>query len=358
MSTRNQGDTRMDSYEIARDDLRRRPRNWLLTGTAGFIGSNILQALLELDQHVLGVDNFMTGKEANLAQVRQAVSPAQWSRFSLVRGDIRDAQLVRAACSGMDHVAHQAALGSVPWSIDDPVAAHEHNMTGFLNVLLAAKGAKVRSLVYACSSAVYGDAPALPARESGACRPLSPYAATKLGNEIYAQAFGLCYGLKTVGLRYFNIFGPRQDPAGAYAAVIPLWFSRLIQGQPVFINGDGETTRDFCHVEDCVQANILAATCERDDVRGQVFNIGCGVGTSLNALYRHIRELVAERMPQAAGMEPLYRDFRPGDVRFSEADTRKARQLLGFSPRNSVRDGLAKAAGWYMSHLAAPACAA
>jgi len=342
----------MDRYDLARQELLRLPRAWLVTGVAGFIGSNILQTLLLLDQHVLGLDNFLTGKWDNLEQVRQSVSQGQWSRFRLVEGDVRDLELMRRLCSGMDHVLHQAALGSVPWSIDDPVAAHEHNLTGFLNMLLAAKNAQVRNLTYASSSAIYGDDLKLPAQEGATCRPLSPYAATKLGNEIYAQAFAMSYGFKATGLRYFNIFGPRQDPAGAYAAVIPCWFGQLIRGEQVHINGDGETTRDFCYVEDCVQANILAAVSELKEAGGQVYNVALGRGTSLNALFRSIKGLVAMHTPEAASAEPVYRAFRVGDVRHSVADTRKAARQLGFEPRHSVAEGLAKAASWYMEHLA------
>lgn len=348
----------MSQYDIIRQNLSSRSRNWLVTGVAGFIGSNILQTLLQLDQHVLGVDNFLTGKRENLAQVRRTVSPGQWSRFTFVEGDVREKGLMRWLCSGVDHVLHQAALGSVPWSIDDPLAAHEHNQTGFLVILQAAKNARVRSFVYASSSAVYGDDPALPVREDAGCAPLSPYAASKLGDEIYARAFAVSYGFKATGLRYFNIFGPRQDPSGAYAAVIPLWFGQLIRGEKVHINGDGETTRDFCYVEDCVQANILASLSERKEAHGEVYNIALGRSTSLNSLFGDIRGLVAARVPGVARLEPIYRDFRPGDVRHSVADTSKAHGLLGFSPENSVSSGLAKAADWYMGHLAEPAVAA
>ncbi|MFO7597593.1 MAG: SDR family oxidoreductase [Desulfocurvibacter africanus] len=348
----------MSHYDILRQNLLRQPRSWLVTGVAGFIGSNILQALLQLDQHVLGVDNFLTGKRDNLVQVRQTVSPSQWARFNLVEGDVREQGLMRWLCTGVDHVLHQAALGSVPWSIDDPLATHEHNLTGFLMMLQAAKNARVRSFVYASSSAVYGNDPALPVCEDAGCMPLSPYAASKLGDEIYAHAFAKSYGFKAIGLRYFNIFGPRQDPSGAYAAVIPLWFSQLIRGEKVHINGDGETTRDFCYVEDCVQANILASVSERKEAQGEVYNIALGRSTSLNNLFSDIRSLVAARVSVAARMDPAYRNFRPGDVRHSVADTSKAQRLLSFAPEYSVSDGLAKAADWYMGHLAEPAVAA
>ncbi|WP_319588050.1 SDR family oxidoreductase [uncultured Desulfobulbus sp.] len=338
----------MNAYQERRGHLRQQPATWLVTGVAGFIGSNLLEILLDLGQRVVGLDNFSTGHQHNLDEVEGRVGADAWQRFCFIRGDIRDLETCRKACTGADYVLHQAALGSVPRSIEDPITTNENNISGFLNMLVAARDAKVRRMVYAASSSTYGDHPGLPKVEDRIGNPLSPYAVTKLVNELYASVFARAYGCKTIGLRYFNIFGQRQDPDGAYAAVIPKWFAGLLKGEPVFINGDGETSRDFCFIDNCVQANIMAATAD-DAAADQVYNVAFGERTSLNELYRLIQERVAERIPAAAGAAPVYRDFRAGDVRHSLADIGKAAQLLGYVPEYSVRSGLDKAADWYLN---------
>ncbi len=333
--------------------LKRDPARWLVTGVAGFIGSNLLQRLLMLGQEVVGVDNFSTGRLENLEEVRRLVGPTLWSRFELIRGDICDSAVCAQACEGVRVTLHQAALGSVPLSIDDPLAAHEANLTGFLRVLLASRTAGVQTFVYAASSAVYGDNAESPKVERHAGVLLSPYAVTKLANELYAQVFSALHGMRTVGLRYFNVFGPRQDPHGAYAAVIPAWFATLIQGERPRIHGDGETTRDFCYVDNVVAANLLASSCSNVAAAGQVYNIACGRSTSLNELFWWIREAVAQRFPEAASLTPEHGPFRPGDVRHSLACVDKARVLLGFNPSVDVAEGLNRTAAWYMDRLAA-----
>jgi len=341
----------MTLYEIIQHDLRTAPKKWLVTGVAGFIGSNLLETLLTLDQPVIGLDNFATGFQKNLDDVRAQVAPAQWAHFSFIEGDIRDLTICRAACEGADYVLHQAAMASVPLSIEDPLSCNEVNVTGFLNMLVAARDATVKKFVYASSCAVYGDDPALPKVETMRGRALSPYAAAKYMNELYADVFTLNYNLNCVGLRYFNIFGPRQDPHGAYAAVIPLWFSALINGDDVYINGDGETSRDFCYIDNCIQANLLAACagCEKDC--NQVYNVAYGERTTLNQLFALIRDEVSQSTPAAANTKPIYRDFRAGDIRHSLADISKGTNHLRYEPNYSVRDGLKKAAQWYANNM-------
>ncbi|TVM30588.1 SDR family oxidoreductase [Oceanidesulfovibrio marinus] len=325
---------------------------WLVTGVAGFIGSNILQHLLDRDQIVIGLDNFSTGHPENLDEVQAATEETAWNRFTFIEGDICDPKACAAACKGVDFVLHQAALGSVPRSIDDPIHTHESNLSGFLQMLVAARDAGVRSFVYAASSSTYGDSPLLPKVEDVIGEPLSPYAVTKLANELYAKVFSKLYGLPTVGLRYFNVFGPRQDPNGAYAAVIPAWFSALLHGSSPSINGDGETSRDFCYIDNVVQANILAAVCPSELSSGQIFNIACGKRTTLNELFQLIQQEVAKYAPDAADAEPTYLDFRPGDVRHSLASIDKARNILGYLPAIDVAEGLRLAAPWYAHRLA------
>ncbi len=328
-------------------------RHWLVTGVAGFIGSNLLETLLRHDQHVTGLDNFSTGHRKNLDEVRQAVTPAQWARFRMIEGDIRDLPTCHDACRDVEVVLHQAALGSVPRSIVDPLLTNANNVTGFLNMLVAAKDGGVRRFVYAASSSTYGDHPGLPKVEDVIGKPLSPYAVTKYVNELYAEVFLKTYGLDSVGLRYFNVFGQRQDPEGAYAAVIPKWFAGLLRGEAVWINGDGETSRDFCFIDNCVQANILAACAGSPEVPGQVFNVAFGQRTTLNGLFALIRDEAAKFAPECRAAQPSYRDFRAGDVRHSLADISKSRRLLGYDPRFGVRDGLARAGQWYAKHLMA-----
>ncbi|MES9993927.1 MAG: NAD-dependent epimerase/dehydratase family protein [Candidatus Thiodiazotropha sp.] len=343
----------MTTYDSLKETLKSNQSNWLITGVAGFIGSNLLENLLALEQRVVGLDNFATGHKHNLEKVRLAVSAEQWSRFKFIEGDIRSIDTCRDACLGIDYVLHQAALGSVPRSLADPSTTNECNISGYLNMLIAARDAEVRRFVYAASSSTYGDHPGLPKVEDRIGNPLSPYAVTKLVNEHYAQVFARCYDFKTIGLRYFNIFGRRQDPDGAYAAVIPKWVAAMIDKQEVFINGDGETSRDFCYIENCVQANLLAATCENPEATDQVYNIAVGDRTTLNQLFTKIRDILAESFPQLQQITPSYRDFRPGDVRHSLADISKAKQLLGYEPTHNIDQGLAEAMSWYIDDLSA-----
>lgn len=336
-------------YEKVKAGLISEPRKWLVTGVAGFIGSNLLEALLKLNQNVVGLDNFLTGHPRNLDEVKSLVLPEQWKNFTFIQGDIRNSAVCHRVCEGVDYVLHQAALGSVPRSIENPIATHEHNLTGFLNILAAARDTGVKRFVYASSSSVYGDHPDLPKEEDKIGRPLSPYAVTKQVNETYAGVFALAYGLSTIGLRYFNVFGPRQDPNGPYAAVIPKWFSAVIRNEAVYINGDGETSRDFCFVDNVVQANVLAACATDEAAQNQVFNVAYGERITLNELFALILSNASTVHPSLVEAKPVYRDFRPGDIRHSLADIGKARKLLGYNPQYSVRTGLEMAASYYLS---------
>lgn len=323
------------------------PEVWLVTGVAGFIGSNLLETLLMLNQKVVGLDNFSTGFARNLEEVRRLVGEDRWANFRFVEGDIRNPDICREVCAGVDHVLHQAALGSVPRSLADPVTTNAVNISGFLNMLVAARDAKVASFTYAASSSTYGDHPGLPKVEDKIGKPLSPYAVTKYVNELYADVFARAYGMQTIGLRYFNVFGPRQDPDGAYAAVIPKWAAALVHDETVFINGDGETSRDFCFIANVVQANLLAATTKQAEALNQVYNIAVGERTTLNALFGLLRENLA-RLGVASSSMPEYRDFRAGDVRHSLADIGKAQRLLGYAPTHRLADGIALAMPWYV----------
>jgi len=335
-------------YARVQAALRSAPRKWLLTGVAGFIGSHLLETLLKLEQHVVGVDNFSTGYAKNLDEVRAQLSDRQWKRFSLLEGDISDLALCQRASHGVDFVLHQAALGSVPGSIADPLGCHRSNTTGFLNVLVSARDAKVKRLIYASSSAVYGDDPQLPKIEEKLGAVLSPYAATKLIDEMYAGVFARIYAFDSIGLRYFNVFGPRQDPKGAYAAVIPTWIASLLKNEPVYINGDGETTRDFCYIENVVQANLLAATVTSHEALNQVFNVALGERTTLNELFKVLQTTLRRHRPAASEHKPVYREFRTGDIRHSIADISKAKRLLGFLPARQIGEGLELAMEWYL----------
>jgi len=337
-------------YEVLQNLLKQKQFTWLITGVAGFIGSNLLETLLQHDQMVIGLDNFSTGHQHNLNEVQTEVSSHQWQQFTLIKGDIRNFDDCTKACINTDFVLHQAALGSVPRSIEDPITTNENNISGFLNMLVAARDAKVQRFVYAASSSTYGDHPDLPKIEGKIGNPLSPYAVTKLVNELYTDVFAKTYNFKTIGLRYFNIFGKRQDPDGAYAAVIPKWFAGLIKDETLFINGDGETSRDFCFIENAVQANLLAATAQEEAATNQVYNIAFGERTTLNELYQLIKERVETIHPEAQHAKPTYRDFRAGDVRHSLADVSKARNLIGYTPQFSVQNGLDKAADWYLNN--------
>lgn len=322
-------------------------RTWLVTGGAGFIGSHLVETLLGLGQRVRVLDSFATGHRRNLEEAARGREKS----LDVIEGDIRDLETCRRAARGSDVILHQAALGSVPRSIEDPLATHASNVTGLLNVLWAARDSGVRRIVYASSSSVYGDHPGLPKVEDLVGRQLSPYAVSKYAGELYAHPFGLAYGLELIGLRYFNVFGPRQDPDGPYAAVIPLWFQSLLKGHPVFINGDGETSRDFCYVENVVQVNLLAATTANPEAIGKVYNVAVGDRTTLLQLFVGIRAQVARFRPEAAAARPVHRDSRAGDVRHSLADVSRARQLLGYEPSVKVMEGLARAADWYRKSL-------
>ena len=337
------------TYSQVLDTLRDQPRRWLVTGCAGFIGSNLLETLLGLGQTVVGLDNFATGHQYNLDEVEKSVGAQAWSRFTFVQGDIRDLDTCREVTKGIDFVLHQAALGSVPRSLNDPITSNEVNVSGFLNMLVAARDANVKSFVYAASSSTYGDHEALPKIEDRIGRPLSPYAVTKYVNELYADVFARSYGFKSVGLRYFNVFGKRQDPNGAYAAVIPKWVAAMIRNEDVVINGDGETSRDFCFIENVVQANILSATAKEKGIN-QVYNVAFNARTSLNQLFVYLANALGEN-GISYKKSPVYGDFRAGDVRHSQADIGKAQRLLGYAPAYDIVQGLSKAMPWYVRFL-------
>jgi UDP-N-acetylglucosamine 4-epimerase len=361
----------MSAYSDLLTRLPAEPKTWLITGVAGFIGSNLLETLLKLNQRVVGLDNFATGHQHNLDEVQSLVTPEQWANFQFVEGDIRNLEDCRRVMtflplpqagedtphsspltphSPVDYVLHQAALGSVPRSIEDPITTNQNNIDGFLNMLVAARDANVKRFVYAASSSTYGDHPDLPKVEDKIGKPLSPYAVTKLVNELYADVFARTYGFKTIGLRYFNIFGQRQDPKGAYAAVIPKWIDALIKSEPVYINGDGETSRDFCYIDNTVQANLLAATTKNPDAVNQVYNVAVGDRTSLNDLFEHLRSNLARHYSHLESAKPICRDFRAGDVRHSLADIAKAGKLLGYLPNHRIGEGLKEAMVWYIRH--------
>jgi UDP-N-acetylglucosamine 4-epimerase len=376
----------MTAYTQLQTRLQSEPYTWLITGVAGFIGSNLLETLLKLNQRVVGLDNFATGHQRNLDEVQTLVTPAQWANFHFVQGDIRNLENCQRAMLfhplpleegrgegspnysiPVEIVLHQAALGSVPRSVADPITTNATNISGFLNMLVAARDAKVKRFVYAASSSTYGDHPALPKVEDNIGKPLSPYAVTKYVNELYADVFARTYGFKTIGLRYFNVFGPRQDPEGAYAAVIPKWVASMIKGEPVYINGDGETSRDFCFIENVRQINLLAATVSDESVIAsearqsmslptspvnQVYNVAVGDRTTLNQLYEQLHLNLLPSYPHLKGVKPAYRDFRAGDVRHSLADISKASKLLGYQPTHRIGDGLKVAMDWYVRHVA------
>lgn len=340
----------MSQYQTVCEQLKQSPKIWLVTGVAGFIGSNLLETLLKLDQTVVGLDNFATGHQHNLDEVQSLVSAAQWAKFTFYEGDIRNLEDCQKACAGVDYVLHEAALGSVPRSIADPITTNATNISGFLNMLTAARDAKVSSFTYAASSSTYGDHPALPKVEENIGKPLSPYAVTKYVNELYADVFAKTYGFNAVGLRYFNVFGQRQDPNGAYAAVIPKWTAAMIAGDDVFINGDGETSRDFCFIDNTVQANILAATTADDAAKNQVYNVAVGDRTTLNDLYRAIQAALVENGVNYT-KDAVYSDFRAGDVRHSQASIAKIEKALGYAPEFRIDAGIQLAMRWYIKKL-------
>lgn len=334
-------------HKNVQDLLKSTSRHWLVTGSAGFIGSHLVENLLRLGQIVTSVDNFSTGYQKNLDEVSKRVGSEACKRHRFVKGDITDLATCKEVCTGVDFVLHQAALGSVPRSIEDPLTSHASNVNGFLNMLVAARDAKVSRFVFAGSSAVYGDHPGLPKFEDEIGDPLSPYAVTKYVNEVYAQVFGTCYGVPWISLRYFNVFGPRQDPNGAYAAVIPRWIDALLAADEITINGDGETSRDFCYVANVVQANIRAALALDPSAVGQVYNIAVGSRTTLNSLYETLRALAAEHGGQSESVSAVYGPFRGGDVRHSLADISKAHRLLGYEPSHTLVEGLRETVKWY-----------
>lgn len=337
------------AYQQVTQMLNHETKTWLITGVAGFIGSNLLETLLLLNQRVVGLDNFATGFESNLEEVKQLVSAQQWQRFRFIKGDIRKLADCQSACEGVDYVLHQAALGSVPRSIADPINTNDTNISGFLNMLVAARGAQVASFTYAASSSTYGDHPALPKVEDTIGKPLSPYAVTKYVNELYADVFANTYGFKTIGLRYFNIFGKRQAPNGAYAAVIPKWTAAMIAGDEVFINGDGDTSRDFNFIENALQANLLAATAN-EAAKNQVYNVAVGGRTTLNTLFNALTDTLRVN-GVSYDHAPIYRDFRAGDVRHSQADISKIQKALGYEPQFDIVQGIKKAMPWYVDFL-------
>ncbi len=342
-------------YQEIQEYLQGHQHHWLITGVAGFIGSNLLETLLKLNQKVTGLDNFSTGYRYNLDEVQGLVSPEAWQNFIFIEGDIRNLEDCKTACNGIDYILHHAALGSVPRSIEDPILANESNITGFLNMLVASRDAGAKRFIYAASSSTYGDHPGLPKVESVIGKPLSPYAVTKYVNELYADVFTRCYGTESIGLRYFNIFGPRQDPHGAYAAVIPLWIAALLKDEALYIKGDGETSRDFTFIDNVVQVNILAALTDNPQAINQVYNIALNERTTLTQLYEMLRALLVEQFPQLINHRPEYTDFRAGDVRHSQADISKARLLLNYQPTHKIDEGLKQSMAWYVDHFAAAA---
>ena len=357
----------MTAYKTTQSNLIANPRTWLITGVAGFIGSNLLSALLKLNQRVVGIDNFATGFQHNLDGVQLLVTPEQWANFNFIQGNVCNLDDCRLSMSyrpsresgksanqksvPVDFVLHQAALGSVPRSIENPINTNDTNISGFLNMLVAARDAKIQRFVYAASSSTYGDHPGLPKVEDIIGKPMSPYAVTKYVNELYADVFARTYDFNTIGLRYFNVFGKHQTPDGAYAAVIPKWISSLIKNEPVYINGDGETSRDFCYIENTIQINLLAATSDNPDAVNQIYNVAVGDRTTLNELYENLRVNLAEQFPHLANAKPIYRDFREGDVRHSLADVSKAKDLLGYAPQFRIGEGLKEAMNWYVGFL-------
>jgi len=336
-------------YEQAITELRASPKTWLITGVAGFIGSNLLETLLGLNQTVIGLDNFATGHQHNLDEVEQTVTAEQWSNFTFIEGDIRNLDDCNKAVTGVDYVLHQAALGSVPRSIEDPITTNQSNIDGFLNMLMAAKDEGVESFTFAASSSTYGDHPGLPKVEDKIGKPLSPYAVTKYVNELYADVFARTYGFNTIGLRYFNVFGKRQDPNGAYAAVIPRWVAAMIKGEEVYINGDGETSRDFCFIDNVVQINILSAIGPAE-AKNSIYNVALGDRITLKNLFQTLKRAL-EECGISYEKPPIYRGFRGGDVRHSQADISKAKNQLGYSPNYPVSEASFLLIPWYVKNI-------
>ena len=345
----------MTKYDRLQVFLKDNTSTWLVTGVAGFIGSNLLERLLVLNQKVVGLDNFDTGYQHNIDQAIEDANNTSGknlsNNFKFINGDIRNLDDCKEACKGVHYVLHQAALGSVPRSIENPINTNRANIDGFLNMLVSSKDARVRRFVYAASSSTYGDHPALPKVEDKIGTPLSPYAVTKVVNELYANVFAKTYNFKTIGLRYFNIFGKKQNPNGSYAAVIPKWVSSILNKEDVFINGDGETSRDFCYIDNALQINLLAATTSNDKATNQVYNVALNDRTSLNKLYQMIEDRLIKGTKGLKKKEPIYRDFRPGDVRHSQANIEKAQTLLGYEPNYKISQGMDETIDWYMRNL-------
>jgi UDP-N-acetylglucosamine 4-epimerase len=337
----------MSYYDEVKNRIAKESRRWLVTGVAGFIGSHLLEHLLILNQSVTGLDNFSIGKRNNLEDVKSRVSPGQWSRFRFIEGDIRDPAVCRESCENADIVLHEAALGSIPRSLENPVASNDNNVTGTLNLFVSARDNKVKRVIYATSSSTYGDHGELPQREDRRGKLLSPYAVTKVVNELYADVFARCYGLETIGLRYFNVFGPRQNSEGAYAAVIPRWIAAMIKNEPVYVNGTGDTSRDFCYIENAVQMNLLAAAAEGPEITNQIYNTGVNARTSLNELFEMLRSRLEEEFKHVAHSKLMYRDYRPGDLPHSHADINKAKRLLRYEPTHTLEQGLDETVSWY-----------
>jgi len=338
-------------YEEIVNQIQKEPKRWLVTGVAGFIGSGLLEQLLKLDQVVIGLDNFATGHKRNLEEVKSLVSQKQWSQFNFIEGDIRNLETCQQICKNVDFVLHEAAIGSVPRSIANPVFTNDNNISGMLNMLVAARDNKVKRFVFAASSSTYGDHPGLPKIEDRIGKPLSPYAVTKYVNELYADVFNRCYGFETIGLRYFNVFGRRQDPNGAYAAVIPRWIGELLNGKIPIINGDGETSRDFCYIDNVIQVNLLAALAENKSAVNQIYNVAVGDRTTLNELFFMIRDFLGEYDQKIKSIEPNRGSLRAGDVRHSQADISKAKELLGYLPSYVVKSGMKETVNWFFNRI-------
>ena len=338
-------------YNYTKEYLLNNQKTWLITGVAGFIGSNLAEALLNLNQKVIGLDNFSTGHQYNLEHLKASISDEQWENFNFHEGDITNFETCQNITKNVDIVLHQAALGSVPRSIDNPILTNHNNVTGFLNMLTASKDNGVQRFVYASSSSIYGDSQELPKVEERTGNLLSPYAVTKYVNELYMGVFQKCYGMEAIGLRYFNVFGKRQDPNGAYAAVMPKWISQILKGEDVFINGDGETSRDFTYIDNVVQANILAGTTTNEKAFGEAFNTAIGGRETLNNLYQAIVKGIKENLPNLEINEPIYRDFRAGDIRHSNANIDKIKELLGYEPTHTLESGLKESIAWYIQDI-------
>ena len=335
----------MPKYQAVLDYLKDNKKKWLITGVGGFIGSNLLEKLLKLNQSVIGIDNFSTGYKVNLESIKNSVNKEQWKDFSLIEGDIKHLEVCQQGCEGVDYVLHQAALGSVPRSIKDPLNTNISNVDGFLNILVASRDSAVKNFIYAASSSTYGDHPDLPKKENLIGNPLSPYAVSKYVNELYASVFSRTFKIKTVGLRYFNVFGKRQDPNGSYAAVIPRWIHAFINNEPVYIFGDGSTSRDFCYIENVIQANLLAAITENLSESGEIFNIAVGDRTTLNQL----TDIIKKSLPSNSESNIIFEDFRDGDVKHSQADISKAKKLLGYEPYYNVEQGISETVNWFLT---------